>query len=825
MARHSLTMRVVQLTCTVILVLSGMSSRSMCDESRLPGTAPLEWTEADLPSRLMDGAHRFAERKIADAAKDRHQYWPSNDADADEWRKTIKANRAELRTIIGAVDKRLPERIEYFGNTFERVIAYDGKGFRVTTVRWPVLEGVWGEGLLVTPNDPVVAAAIVVPDADQTPEQLLGMEKGVPPDSQIARRLVANHVEVLIPLLVSRDKLDTDDVRLKQSDQTEREWLYRQAFHMGRHIIGYEVQKVLAAGSWLEVRHSQEAASWIRPRKPFVVPNVEELTIVTNPTYAVGTLVGSTEPIGIAGYGEGALIAMYAAAVDTRIDATLISGYFDSRENVWSQPIYRNVWSLLKRFGDAEIASLILPRKLIIEHSEAPTIVGHKGDSKAPSFESAQREYSRIQTPPDADPPVFIHGQDETTIGPYSTKASVAFLKSLKVKTSEKPVSRMYDNRYAFDLAARKQRTAQQIEAHVQQLVRKSEHVRDQFMLYELMPELMDSRWSTEKRHPTHDSKKFIEGARKFRKRLQEEAIGRFDESLLPFNARSRLIRTTDKWKAYDVVLDVFDDLIAWGVLVLPNDLKPGEKRPVVVCQHGRQGVPRDTLDNHKTAYNDFAAKLAERGFITFAPHNLYRGEDRYRWLDRKANTIGCSLFSFIVAQHDQILRWLDSQPFLDGERIAFYGLSYGGETAVRVPTILEKYCLSICSGDFNQWTHKIAATDQPFSFMRTIEWEMPYWNLGHTFDYAEMTYLMVPRPFMVERGHLDRVGRDRWVAHEFAKVRWLYAQLGLADRVGIEFFQGGHSINGEGSFAFLHKHLDWPAPNERAQPADPAGQ
>jgi len=28
----------------------------------------------------------------------------------------------------------------------------------------------------------------------------------------------------------------------------------------------------------------------------------------------------------------------------------------------------------------------------------------------------------------------------------------------------------------------------------------------------------------------------------------------------------------------------------------------------------------------------------------------------------------------------------------------------------------------------------------------------MPYFNMGNTFDYAEMAYLMVPRPFMVER-------------------------------------------------------------------------
>lgn len=50
----------------------------------------------------------------------------------------------------------------------------------------------------------------------------------------------------------------------------------------------------------------------------------------------------------------------------------------------------------------------------------------------------------------------------------------------------------------------------------------------------------------------------------------------------------------------------------------------------------------------------------------------------------------------------------------------------------------------------------------------------------------------MVPRPFTVERGHHDRVGRDPWVAYEYAKVRWLYPQLGLADGTEIEFFQGG---------------------------------
>jgi hypothetical protein len=48
------------------------------------------------------------------------------------------------------------------------------------------------------------------------------------------------------------------------------------------------------------------------------------------------------------------------------------------------------------------------------------------------------------------------------------------------------------------------------------------------------MPKLADQRWSTEKRHDVHSREKFVEGASRFRKIFWEEAMGRFDEPLLP---------------------------------------------------------------------------------------------------------------------------------------------------------------------------------------------------------------------------------------------------------------------------------------------------
>ena len=168
----------------------------------------------------------------------------------------------------------------------------------------------------------------------------MGLAPGVAPGSQFARRLAANGFRVVVPTLVSRGIDFSGNPRIAMTNQPHREWIYRQAYHMGRHVIGYEVQKVLAAVDWF--RRGQ----------------------------------GPGAKIGVAGYGEGGLIAFYAAAVDPRIDAALVSGYFGPRQRVWAEPIYRNVWGLLREFGDAEIATLIAPRGLVVEHSEGPRVEG-----------------------------------------------------------------------------------------------------------------------------------------------------------------------------------------------------------------------------------------------------------------------------------------------------------------------------------------------------------------------------------------------------------------------------------------------------------------
>ena len=80
---------------------------------------------------------------------------------------------------------------------------------------------------------------------------------------------------------------------------------------------------------------------------------------------------------------------------------------------------------------------------------------------------------------------------------------------------------------------------------------------------------------------------------------FSEEILGKFDDKMLPPNPRTRKIYDKERWTGYEVVLDVYPDLFASGILLIPKDIKPGEKRPVVVCQHGRNDIPQNIVEGN----------------------------------------------------------------------------------------------------------------------------------------------------------------------------------------------------------------------------------
>ena len=736
------------------------------ERKALPGTKFLD-RKGDLSIEMVEGVDRFLDGEIAAELKERQG-----------------GTREELARILGLPRDTNPEdnSFRYAGRRWGPI--GNGQNYTVNEVSWRTFGNTEAVGLLFEPSGSAPLVDIIaLPDADQDPEELGAMEphEGSQRTHPFAADMALAGCRVLVPVLIRRTE---------HHAMPMREWLHRPAWELGRTLAGYEVLKVLAAVDCFRRDHPSRSGK------------------------------SRSGKLAVVGWGEGGRLALYAAALDERLDGALVSGYFGPRDRVWDEPADRTIFGLLRGHSDAEIARLIAPRPLVIETGHFPEYgfrLDQQGLPERLRKGAGKRgKPGKLLEPGDEE--VRLEAEligNESVLLRFTDRAVPreswrALLEKVGVGVPEKTLvdrdlgwAAFKPLQNAKNIARRQAEQVQAIDRHNQRVLVDSERVRED--LFKVVK--LDS------------VEKYEASIEPLRERFRKEVIGEHAslQELADPNAHTRSYQEGPHTISYEVFLDVQAGVKAYGILTLPRGMKldGSEKRPVVVCQHGLEGRPQSTVGEEEYHYyKAFSTRLAERGFVTFAPQNLYLGWDLFRILQFKANAVGCTLFSVMVPQHRQITEWLAGLPFIDAERIGFYGLSYGGKSAMRIPPLVDRYCLSICSADFNEWVWKNAATDPlslRYSYANKGEYEIFEFDLGGTFNYYEMAALICPRPFMVERGHFDGVAPDKTVAYEFAKVRFLYAaRLGIGDRTEIEWFVGPHSINGSKTYDFLHRHLRW---------------
>jgi hypothetical protein len=313
-----------------------LSARSWSQE--LPGTKA--WVDrGDPASAMVEGLHRFADRETLASVGLRKERWNIDGSSPEAYARSVEPNRERFARIIGAVGERVaPVELSYVSSPDSPAKVAEGSGVAILAVRWSVYPGVEAEGLLLVPEGEIRADMVAVPDCSISPEAFAGLAPMS--GSPVALNLARQGCRVLVPTLLDRTDEFSGNPKVRMTNLSHREWVYRMAYEAGRHVIGYEVDEVRAA------------VDWFKRTAP------------------------KGRPIGAVGHGEGGLIAFYAAAVDTRIDGVCVAGYFGPREQLWREPIDRNVWGLLAEFGDAEIAGLIAPRALVIEVCPTPEVKG-----------------------------------------------------------------------------------------------------------------------------------------------------------------------------------------------------------------------------------------------------------------------------------------------------------------------------------------------------------------------------------------------------------------------------------------------------------------
>ena len=205
---------------------------------------------------MVAGIGRYFDRETDRSEAGRAVFWKPDFSNREAYEKSLQPNRERLTRIIGAFDPRVTEpTLEYVSVAPLPIPIAETESFRAYTVRWTVFENVHGEGLLLEPKVAVRANVVALPDADQLPEEIAGLQPGLAPAGQYARRLAENGCRVIVPCLVDRSATFSGSPLLDRfTNFPHREWIYRQAYYLGRHLIGYEVQKVRAAIDWFSRR-------------------------------------------------------------------------------------------------------------------------------------------------------------------------------------------------------------------------------------------------------------------------------------------------------------------------------------------------------------------------------------------------------------------------------------------------------------------------------------------------------------------------------------------------------------------------------------------
>lgn len=602
-----------------------------------------------------------------------------------------------------------------------------------------------------------VAAVIAIPRADQSPEDFAGIAEGMT-TARWLRELLGRGVTVAIPEMVERRTDYQPGQNVGGYDR--RRILWRLGFLVGRTLVGAEVQQIVELGDYLSSQPGIDA-----------------------------------KRIGVWGEGQGGMTALYAAAVDEQLTTATVLDYFQQREGCWKEPVDRVIYGQLNEFGDAEVAALIAPRPLtIVTRLRGPV-----------SFESTRAELERARR--------FYEG-----LG-----AGNKLVAKEEAGGSEEASAVETALILGADRAGKLPEVAFRV-SRKQILVKRNEHFEG---LYHYLRGICNASGKVRTAYWNLNSTPPQQRALKVAKLRTELAhlVGVVPSSNIPLNPRTILIAETDEFRTYDVLLDVAPGLQAYGQLLVPRSVagRVDNRLPAVICQHGFGQAPKyvSGMTTDLGGIQSFGERLAERGYVVFAPYLtvpsvpqspywVHRA-DLINPIVREASAVGMMRTSIELAKLHRIVDFVQSLPFVNPTRIGYYGLSYGGYSATWMPPLEPRLRFTIISGNFNytlqDLTHVAKAGEQRHY------WDLPdtdffNWNLLNRFTYTELIAAMWPRPVSIEWGLDDPTTTPAWHREAWDEEKKFIDAWGMKDQIVSDDFIGPHEIHGIGTFFFVDRWL-----------------
>ena len=290
-----------------------------------------------------------------------------------------------------------------------------------------------------------------------------------------------------------------------------------------------------------------------------------------------------------------------------------------------------------------------------------------------------------------------------------------------------------------------------------------------------------------------------------------------------PVDLNPEVIEVVDEgdYRREKVVFDSEPDMSVVAYVLVPNDVKPGDRRPAILAAHGHGSGKDDVcgighgeagrIDRIRDLNYDYARQFALRGYVVIAPDWRAFGERRTGgdkpgkdvcdMLQDKAILFGDNLLTLNVWDARCAVDYLQSRPEVDPDRIGCAGLSYGGTMTLFATVFDERIRCAVVSGYLNRF-ESFAIGKGHFCGA-----QLPPGLLRHG-EMEDVACLIAPRPLLIESGTDDLVFPIDASREASDTVRRAYAAAGVPERFDVDEFEGAHAWSGAKAYDWMDRWL-----------------
>ena len=273
---------------------------------------------------------------------------------------------------------------------------------------------------------------------------------------------------------------------------------------------------------------------------------------------------------------------------------------------------------------------------------------------------------------------------------------------------------------------------------------------------------------------------------------------------------RSRTLESTDCGRYVREKVEFFTESeeVIPAYICLPKNRK--SKTPAIFCHHqhdqnftlGKSEVVGLAGDPHQA----YAAELADRGYITFAPDAI--GFEERNWSGGTFETSYYELASRLVTGHTLLAKvlhdasvgidYLETREEVDSSRIGFVGHSYGGRMALWVPAFDRRIKASVSNCgcvNYKDSLHRDAGVQMEFCIPGILQ-------IG---DIEDIVGLIAPTPLYISAAEQDKWSRGAQQIYDSVAAAFPQENLKL------KIWPGGHVFTPamrEEAYQFLDRHL-----------------